>query len=117
VEDTLTLLTNILYAQDKTTDAVNTAAKTAQGSGANYTLVMMFLMIAVFYFLIIRPQQKKEKARKNMISEIKEGDRVITAGGMYGTVSAIKKEQDILVLKISENSKVEFARSAIQKKI
>ncbi len=80
------------------------------------TLVPIALMIVIFYFLLIRPQQKKEKERKKLISEIKEGDKVLTIGGMYGIVSDIKDENTI-VLKISGNTKAEFTKSSIQTKI
>lgn len=73
-------------------------------------------MIVIFYFLLIRPQQKKEKERKNMITALKQGDRVLTAGGLYGIVDSFK-EGDVVVLKISGNTKAEFTRNAIQVKL
>ena len=84
--------------------------------GGWQTLAPIILMIAVFYFLLIRPQQKKEKERRKMISALKTGDKVLTVGGIYGVVSSMKGE-DVIVLKISDSSKVEVARSAIQAKI
>jgi len=76
----------------------------------------IILMIVVFYLLLIRPQQKKEKDRRKMIAALQNGDKVLTAGGIYGVVSSIKND-DIIVLKISDSSKVEVARSAIQAKV
>ena len=55
-------------------------------------ILMMVAMVGVFYFLLIRPQKKKEKAVKNMLSSLKAGDRVCTIGGIYGTVTAIKDD-------------------------
>lgn len=87
----------------------------AVGSGGWMSLVPILLMIVIFYFLLIRPQQKKEKQRLAMINSIQKGDRVIAAGGIYGTVSSVKEE--IVVLKIATNTNVEFTKSAIQSKI
>jgi preprotein translocase subunit YajC len=73
-------------------------------------------MVVVFYFLLIRPQQKKEKEILKMISALKNGDRVLTVGGIYGVISSIK-DDDIVVLKISNSTTIEVARSAIQAKV
>jgi preprotein translocase subunit YajC len=80
------------------------------------SLLPILLMILIFYFLLIRPQQKKEKDRKAMISSIKKGDKVLTIGGIYGIVSDFKSD-DIVIVKIGEGTKVEITRSAIQSKI
>lgn len=56
------------------------------------SLLMMVAMIAVFYFLLIRPQRKKDKAVKNMLAALKVGDRICTIGGIYGTVTALKDD-------------------------
>ncbi len=85
--------------------------------GGSDQLILMVIMIAIFYFILIRPQQKKEKERKKLTNSVVNGDKVLTAGGIYGTVSAVKKEQGIVVVKIADGTKVEFAKSAIQQKI
>ncbi len=107
-------LTGIAYA------ASEGAAQGGQGMQSalgNYSfIILMVATIAIFYFLLIRPQKKKEKERMEMITALKKGDRVITAGGMYGIIDSFK-EGDIVVLKISGNTKVEFLKSAIQNKI
>ncbi|OHD63861.1 MAG: preprotein translocase subunit YajC [Spirochaetes bacterium RBG_13_51_14] len=83
----------------------------------NYSfIILMVLTVAIFYFLLIRPQKKREKDRVGMISSLKQGDKVVTAGGMYGIIDSFK-EGDIVVLKISGNTKVEFNKSAIQSKV
>lgn len=92
-------------------------AASSSGSAGITILVPLLLMVVIMYFLMIRPQNKKEKDRLKMINNLQQGDRVITVGGIYGTISAIKAEQNIVVLKISENSKVEFAKSSIQEKL
>ncbi|MFC1670784.1 preprotein translocase subunit YajC [Spirochaetota bacterium] len=101
----------ILLAQDKGTGGT-------QGSplGSFGTLIPIVLMLVIFYFLLIRPQQKKEKERKALISSIQKGDRVLTAGGLYGTVVELKGD-DSVILKIADKTKVEFTRNSIQGKV
>ena len=91
------------------------AAKPASGGWEMFILPVLILLI--FYFLLIRPSQKKEKTRKKMIDEIQKGDKVITTGGIYGTVVNVKNDEGIIVLKIAEGAKVDFAKSAVQAKI
>ncbi len=95
----------------------------AQGQGASSpafggiaNIVLLVAIFAIFYFLLIRPQQKREKERKNMIAAIKKGDKVLTTGGMIGIVDTVR-EDDVVLLKVSGNTKVEFTKSAIQAKI
>ena len=96
------------------------AAQQAQpgGSGSMWTsFIPIVAMIVIFYFLLIRPSQKKEKDRKKMLEAVQKGDKVITVGGIYGTVVNVKAEEGIIVLKIGDGTKVDFAKSAIQSKI
>ena len=87
-------------------------AAPAGGSGSLLTMVVPFaLIIGVFYFLIIRPQNKKQKESKDMLSALKKNDKVVTAGGMRGTVVSVK--DDSVVLKVDTNTKLEFNKSAI----
>jgi len=72
-------------------------------------------MILIFYFLLIRPQQKKEKQRVGMINNLQKGDKVVTAGGMHGVVVAVK--DDIITLKVATNTNIDFVKSSIQAKI
>ncbi len=74
-----------------------TAAETAQTPTASWadmipTIVMMVAMLAVFYFMLIRPQRKKDKAVKDMLAALKPGDRICTIGGIYGTIASIKDD-------------------------
>jgi preprotein translocase subunit YajC len=83
-------------------------------SEANPVVAFMplVLMFVIFYFLLIRPQQKKEKDRQKMIGNLKKGDRVVTTGGLLGTVVGLK--DDIIVLKVGDGeTKIEFLKSAI----
>lgn len=74
-------------------------------------LWMIALIFVIFYFLLIRPQQKKQKQHQNMLGSIKKGDRVVTSGGVYGTVVGVK--DNVVVLRIADDVKVEFVKSAI----
>lgn len=84
----------------------------AGGSGA---FIIQILPIAaiflVFYFIVIAPANKQRKKTQEMLSSLKKGDRVVTQGGIYGTVQGV--EPDVVYLKIAENVKVKVARSAI----
>ncbi len=75
------------------------------------TLIMFTLIIAIFYFMILRPQQKRQKDRQKMLDADKKGDKVVTSGGMHGTVAGID-EKSILV-QVAENVKLKFDRTAI----
>jgi preprotein translocase subunit YajC len=68
-------------------------------------------MLLIFYFLMIRPQQKRQKEMQKMLAAVKKGDRVLTASGMYGTVSGVR--DDVVVLQIADNVKVEMLKSAV----
>lgn len=84
------------------------------GGGPSPWLGQIFLfgsIMLIFYFLILRPQQKRQRALQKMIEGLRKGDRVVTSGGMYGTVFAIK--DDTVVLEIGKEVRVEFAKSAI----
>jgi len=87
----------------------------APGGGGGTQLVTMLvtfgLIIVVFYFLVIRPQNKKQKDAKKMLESVRKGDRVVTIGGMHGFVESVK--DDTVVLKIDENVKVKFSKSAV----
>jgi preprotein translocase subunit YajC len=75
------------------------------------TFVPFLLIIAVFYFLILRPQQKRQKERQKLLAAVKEGDEVVTTGGIYGKVDHI--EDNIVYLKIADNLKIRVEKSAI----
>lgn len=70
----------------------------AFGSPASMNILLMVAIFAIFYFLIIRPQQKEAKRTKAMLSSLKKGDRVLTVGGIYGVILEVKKESLILDL-------------------
>ena len=79
------------------------------------TLVPLLLVFVLFYFLIIVPQRKRQRAIDTMLENLKSGDKVVTNGGIYGTIVSIRDDKRTMQLKISENPvvRVEFARTAI----
>ena len=74
------------------TTTSTTTTTTASWADMIPTIIMMVAMIAVFYFLLIRPQRKKDKAVKDMLAALKPGDRICTIGGIYGTIASIKDD-------------------------
>ncbi len=75
------------------------------------TFVTFGLVILIFYFLIIRPQNKKQKQTQKMIAALKKGDRVSTIGGIRGTIASVK--DTVVVLKVDNAVKIEFSKSAV----
>ncbi|MFH1853701.1 MAG: preprotein translocase subunit YajC [Candidatus Omnitrophota bacterium] len=75
------------------------------------SLLPIIFIFAIFYFLLIRPQQKKQKEHDKMVSEVKKNDEVVTNGGIHGTVVNVK--DTTLILKIDENVKIEINKTAI----
>lgn len=87
-------------------------AEGGQGGGSMMPMFMMMALIfAIFWFLIIRPQQKQQRQRQLMIAALKNGDRIVTNGGLYATVKDV--HEDRVVAFIAENVKVEIAKHAI----
>jgi preprotein translocase subunit YajC len=77
------------------------------------SLLPLLLIVVVMYFLMIRPQQRKQKAHQALVSSLKNGDEVVTAGGMYGTVAGIDDKRNTVYLKVSGDVKVKVERFAI----
>jgi preprotein translocase subunit YajC len=91
-------------------------AQTAGGGGAGSTAFLTQIaffgaIFAIFYFLLIRPQQKQKKDREAMLSTVKKGDRVVTTGGLHGTVTGLSEQT--VTLRVSDQVKLEFDRSAV----
>ena len=104
-------LSGALYAMGTSTSGSGGAG------GATWEILIPFtLMFAVLYFVLIRPEKKKEKERKKELASIKQGDKVLTIGGIYGVIHAIK-DDDTIILKIAEGTKIECTRVSIQMKL
>jgi len=84
---------------------------TATGGDLLRTFIPFVLIIVIVYFFMIRPQNKKRKETEKMIAAIKKGDKVITIGGLHGTIQTVK--ESTVVIKADDNVKLEFLRSAI----
>jgi len=88
-----------------------------QGGGSLYQLLPFILIFVIFYFLLIRPQQKKQKQaqkdRETMLKALKAGDKIVTTGGIYGTIVAVREKDDTVQLRIAQSVSVEAERSAI----
>lgn len=78
-------------------------------------LVLMMIIFAVFYFIVIRPARKTQHDTETMRSELKNGDRVLTSGGMYGTVVGVSDDQ--IQLRVADSVKIQFAKSAIAQRV
>ena len=94
------------------------AQSASSGGGSSFLLQIapLILIFAVFYFLLIRPQQKKMKEHKAMVAALAKGDKVITAGGLMGTIFKIEDDK-IATIEIAENVKVKVVRSTISEVI
>ena len=93
---------------DGTVGAAGSASSTSQLVS---TFVPFVLIIAIFYFFLIRPQNKKQKETEKMINALKKGDKIVTIGGIHGVVSSTKEKT--VIVKVDDNCKIEFSRSAI----
>ena len=87
----------------------------AASSGSPLSVLFFPLMLVAMYFLLIRPQQKRAKAQRELTRSIEEGDEVMTTSGIYGFVTAI--EGDVVWLEIAEGIDVRIARAAVSKKV
>jgi preprotein translocase subunit YajC len=82
-----------------------------EGPGLMSNVILFGSIILIFYFMIIRPQQKRAKERQKLIESMKKGDKVITSGGMYGTVAGL--DEKTVLVEIADKIKVKLDRSAI----
>jgi preprotein translocase subunit YajC len=97
------------------TSFVFLAQAAASPTGSPLTQVIPFLCIGViFYFLIIRPQGKRQKELASLVSSLKTGDKVVTSAGIHGIIANVK-EGNTLILKVADNVKIEIDKSAIAK--
>ena len=91
--------------------AVLVMMQTGGASGLGGFLIPLGLMFGIMYFLVIMPQQRQRKKTQEMLAAIKNGDKVITTSGIYGTINGI--DGDTIILKIADQVKIRIARAAI----
>lgn len=96
---------NIAYAMGQG------GAAASGGSGGFASFIPLILMFVIFYFLLIRPQQKKTKEHKQMIDNLKTGDRIITSGGLHGRVTGVS--ESTLTVEIAEKVRVKVNRGSV----
>ena len=84
-----------------------------EGGGGSMisTLIMFGAIFAIFYFMIIRPQQKRAKEREKMLSAVAKGDKIVTSGGIHGTVAGL--DEKTVLIDVGNNVKIKMERSAI----
>jgi len=81
------------------------------GGGGYETFIPLILMFAIFYFLLIRPQQKKAKQTKAMLASVRKGDRIVTAGGLHGVITGVA--DDIVTMEIAPKIRVKVSRGSV----
>jgi preprotein translocase subunit YajC len=90
-----------------------------QGQDANPLAMWMpiILIFVIMYFLILRPQAKRQKEHQKMLESLQKGDEVVTAGGIYGTIVGMKEKDTIVIIEVDKNVKLNVARSGIARKV
>jgi preprotein translocase subunit YajC len=91
------------------------AAEQAGQPGIIASLLPLLILFAIFYFLVILPQQKQAKKHKQMVEELKKGDKIVTAGGIIAEV--VKNEEDFVKAKINDNVEVKITKDAIARRL
>jgi len=81
------------------------------GGGMVGTLIMFAAIFAIFYFMIIRPQQKRQKEKEKMLNALKKGDKIMTSGGIHGVVAGM--DEKTVLIEVAKDVKIKFERSAI----
>jgi preprotein translocase subunit YajC len=83
------------------------------GSAGLLGFLPFILILLVIYFLMLRPQMKRQKQHQKMLTELKKGDKVVTNSGILGTIVGMNEKDNIVVLKVGEDTKIEFLKSSI----
>ncbi len=105
------MLTNLaLTSMIAMAGAPNGTGGSPQGSMLT-SIAPLVVIFAIFYFLMIRPQQKQQKKQKEMLAGIRKGDKVVTRGGMIGTVYGVV--DNVVTFEVAENVKIKFSRDAV----
>ncbi|MBR5398963.1 MAG: preprotein translocase subunit YajC [Bacteroidales bacterium] len=89
------------------------AQQAQQGGGGLSLIIMMVAIFAIMYFLMIRPQQKKQKELQKFRNELKKGDKVVTIGGIYGTIEEIPESGNYVMMRVDTNVRIKVAKSSI----
>ncbi|MFP4546721.1 MAG: preprotein translocase subunit YajC [Fidelibacterota bacterium] len=100
---------NILYA--------SASQPGAEAGNPIMSLLPFLVIILIMYFLMIRPQAKKQKAKQKMLENLKAGDEILTIGGIYGRIEGINDKDNKLIVSIAKDTKVNLSRSAVADKV
>jgi len=100
------------FISEAVADAGNAAAGAAQGPDPLASLILPIGLVILFYFFLIRPQSKRQKEHKKMVSELQKGEEVITTGGILGKVTNIK--DDFITLEIAKDVSLHIQKNAVQ---
>jgi len=108
----LLLITMAFLAGCVPTETTEGAEETGMGSWS--LIIFLVLIFGMFYLLIIRPQRKKQKDHQDLMQELKRGDKVVTAGGIYGVIESTS--EDSVVIKVESGTTLRIARSSVANK-
>jgi preprotein translocase subunit YajC len=111
------MFTTVLYAMGNTGTAPVTPGTGAEQPNMLMSLLPLVVIFVLFYFMFIMPQRKEQKKLKEMLSSLKPGDKVITTGGIVGTINKILDKEEIVQIKTGENTNISVLRPYISKKI
>ncbi|MBT3300467.1 MAG: preprotein translocase subunit YajC [Candidatus Marinimicrobia bacterium] len=89
------------------------AAQTGEGGGGIAAFLPFIIIMGIIYFLMIRPQAKKQKEKSSMMEDLKKGDKVVTVGGIYGSVSGFKEKGRIVILNVDKSTNLTVNKSSI----
>lgn len=102
-----------LLLQTETAGAGATSGANANPQGGYQGLIMIVVLIAVFYFFMIRPQQKKAKKLRQEREAMKIGDAVVTAGGIHGKIVGIQDKENVFVISVGENVRIKVEKTSV----
>ena len=87
------------------------------GTEPNFLLQMLpFLLIfVVMYFLLIRPQHRKQKQQQQMVDALKKGDKIVTQGGVHGTIVGLKEKEGVMVVQVAKDVRIEVSRGSVSR--
>jgi preprotein translocase subunit YajC len=92
--------------------AMGTGGTGGGGQGSSFTaFIPLILMFAIFYFLLIRPQQKKAKAHKETLTQLKKGDQIVSSGGLHGVITGLA--DDVVTMEIAPKVRVKISRGSV----
>ncbi len=109
---TLSQIALLLQAAEDAAPTEDVGGKSDGGSPFGGLWVPLIGVIVIFYFVLIRPEKKKQKARESLLGGMKKGDKVMTTSGIYGTIAQIQDE--VVTLQVADGVRMRFARGAVQ---